>query len=214
MTEQSKPTKTCEYCGSVGPAFTFMDGETICKSCFSRYPVDGRKCRHRIHELEAELAVLRQQQGEPVTWWKHVPCMEFLPEHEHDAVKLAVEAIVSKLYKKYLEGYSGFEGASESWLNDLLHSHLEKGDPIDVANFCIFLFANGQRTREAAPRVPEGWKLVPVEPTEEMAKAYWAFNDRTDVVMADAWNAMLAAAPEPQPQADESDNIKDILSKT
>lgn len=162
----------------------------------------------RIRELESELAALRQQQGEPAAWWKHVPYMESLPEHEHDAVKLAVEAMVSKLYKKYLEGYSGFEGASESWLNDLLHSHLAKGDPIDVANFCIFLFANGQRTREAAPRVPEGWKLVPVEPTEEMKQAGWyaegpenAYKD----MLAAAPNACQCAGPDGQPlnQCDE-----------
>ena len=52
--------------------------------------------------------------------------------------------------------------------------------------------------REAAPRVPEGWQLVPKEPTEEMAREYWTFNDRFDVKMIDAWKAMLAAAPKPE----------------
>ena len=48
------------------------------------------------------------------------------------------------------------------------------------------------------PQIPEGWKLVPMEPTKEMAAVYWRFNDRTDVVMRDAWAAMLAAAPPPK----------------
>jgi hypothetical protein len=48
----------------------------------------------------------------------------------------------------------------------------------------------------AQPAVTEGWKLVPVEPTKEMAVAYWQFNDRQDVRMIDAWKAMLATAPE------------------
>jgi hypothetical protein len=48
----------------------------------------------------------------------------------------------------------------------------------------------------AQPAVPEGWKLIPVVPTKEMAIAYWQFNDRQDVRMIDAWNAMLEAAPE------------------
>jgi hypothetical protein len=51
-------------------------------------------------------------------------------------------------------------------------------------------------TPPAQPAVPEGWKLVPVEPTKEMAIAYWQFNDRQDVRMIDAWKAILEAAPE------------------
>ena len=52
--------------------------------------------------------------------------------------------------------------------------------------------------------IPPNWKLVPVEPTNKMAGEYWKYNDRTDVVMRDAWKALLAAAPQPpvveQPQ--------------
>ena len=48
----------------------------------------------------------------------------------------------------------------------------------------------------AQPAVPEGWKLVPIKPTKEMAIAYWQFNDRQDVRMIDAWKAILEAAPE------------------
>ena len=44
--------------------------------------------------------------------------------------------------------------------------------------------------------VPEGWKLVPVEPTEEMLASAW----RTDVLgIAGTYKAMLAAAPEAKP---------------
>ena len=50
--------------------------------------------------------------------------------------------------------------------------------------------------KQAQPAVPEGWKLVPLEPTKEMAVAYWQFNDRQDVRMIDAWKAILEAAPE------------------
>ena len=50
---------------------------------------------------------------------------------------------------------------------------------------------------DAGNMAPAGWKLVPVEPTNKMAGEYWKYNDRTDVVMRDAWDAMLAAAPKP-----------------
>ena len=52
--------------------------------------------------------------------------------------------------------------------------------------------------------VPEGWKLVPVEPTEAMCDAAWA-SEGTDYVgehhriwqFAPAYRAALAAAPKP-----------------
>lgn len=51
----------------------------------------------------------------------------------------------------------------------------------------------------AEPSVPEGWKLVPIEPTREMllaepARGYEMSVNRRDEV----WKAMLAAAPQPK----------------
>jgi hypothetical protein len=43
--------------------------------------------------------------------------------------------------------------------------------------------------------IPEGWKLVPVEPTEEMIAASDQFMDGLSR-LGDAYDAMLAAAPE------------------
>ncbi|KOA70482.1 hypothetical protein [Pantoea sp. CFSAN033090] len=43
--------------------------------------------------------------------------------------------------------------------------------------------------------IPEGWKLVPVEPTEEMIAAGDQFMDGLSR-LGDAYDAMLAAAPE------------------
>ncbi len=59
----------------------------------------------------------------------------------------------------------------------------------------------------AAPVGREGWKLVPVEPTDEMvwagkgalAMAEHAMKHKKEhrSPMTETWNAMLAAAPEP-----------------
>ncbi|QPS81639.1 MULTISPECIES: hypothetical protein [Delftia] len=46
----------------------------------------------------------------------------------------------------------------------------------------------------AAPTAPDGWKLVPVEPTREMLDAYVREGGRFHSARAD-WAAMLAAAP-------------------
>lgn len=51
------------------------------------------------------------------------------------------------------------------------------------------------RPAPAADVVPDGWKLVPVEPTEEMIAAGDKFMDGLSH-LGDAYDAMLAAAPE------------------
>lgn len=47
--------------------------------------------------------------------------------------------------------------------------------------------------------VPDGWKLVPVEPTEAMMDAglYQSSHDATWADVFSSWKDMLAAAPEP-----------------
>lgn len=105
------------------------------------------------------VAALRQQ-GEPVAY----PKRYYMPTEERAALDKMILAMTEKVYDKYIEGYGGFEHATEEWLNQLLYDHLPKGDPVDVANFCAFLYSNGQRitappTRdaaleEAAPEAP------------------------------------------------------------
>ncbi len=55
---------------------------------------------------------------------------------------------------------------------------------------------------QPAPSIPEGWKLVPIEPTPEMIDAaeYVDWGD-ADVrgSCINAWDRMLAAAPEAKP---------------
>ena len=46
-------------------------------------------------------------------------------------------------------------------------------------------------------QIPEGYALVPIEPTPEMLKSGWAEND---VPLSVRWKAMLEAAPEPKEQ--------------
>ncbi|MGX9958545.1 hypothetical protein ACW0US_07165 [Xanthomonas euvesicatoria] len=52
----------------------------------------------------------------------------------------------------------------------------------------------------AAPQVPEGWALVPVEPTPEMlaSAARHDYYSELDPTWRSLWSAMLAAKPEPQ----------------
>lgn len=55
---------------------------------------------------------------------------------------------------------------------------------------------------QSAPVVPEGWRLVPVDPTPEMLKSCRGYGISDPRVMEMAWGRMLAAAPA-QPAAQE-----------
>lgn len=48
----------------------------------------------------------------------------------------------------------------------------------------------GRKKVQAAPGVPEGWRLVPVEPTPKMLVAYMEADGAIK-----RWKAMIAAAP-------------------
>lgn len=73
--------------------------------------------------------------------------------------------------------------ATVNMRHDLVVSEMKDGDELFT------------RPAPAADRVPEGWKLVPVEPTEEMIAAGDQFMDGLSR-LGDAYDAMLAAAPE------------------
>ena len=62
--------------------------------------------------------------------------------------KLA-QAMKNKLAKKREQGYKGWETCKHGDLVQLLINHVDKGDPIDVANFCAFLFARGEPLTES-----------------------------------------------------------------
>jgi hypothetical protein len=51
----------------------------------------------------------------------------------------------SKLEAARAKGREGWETASGSYLSTLLRAHVDKGDPLDVANFCMFLHQRGDR---------------------------------------------------------------------
>lgn len=68
---------------------------------------------------------------------------------DNEAVDKLAEAMKNKLAKKREQGYHGWETCKHGDLVQLLINHVDKGDPIDVANFCAFLFARGEPLTES-----------------------------------------------------------------
>jgi len=52
----SAPNKTCQYCKTIGQAYTFLSGETICQACLKSFPPYPMEMRQEIHRLRSTLA--------------------------------------------------------------------------------------------------------------------------------------------------------------
>ena len=82
--------------------------------------------------------------------------------------------------------------ACHEHINDYYTQCLENGDEIEKCSV-IALYTHPQ------PDSPEGYKLVPAEPTKEMNEAFWERYDCKHFALTGAYKAMLAAAPEVKP---------------
>ncbi|HVR53101.1 MAG TPA: dATP/dGTP pyrophosphohydrolase domain-containing protein [Pseudorhodoferax sp.] len=62
---------------------------------------------------------------------------------DDDAVDHFAVAMKEKLAQARAKGRSGWHGCNPADLSRMLREHVEKGDPRDVANFCMFLWSLG-----------------------------------------------------------------------
>ncbi len=91
----------------------------------------------------------RLQATFPDIEFEHPPTQEDI---DNEAVDKLAQAMKNKLAKKREQGYHGWETCKHGDLVQLLINHVDKGDPIDVANFCAFLFARGEQLTQGGTR--------------------------------------------------------------
>lgn len=72
-----------------------------------------------------------------------------------------------------------------------------RGFPDNSSGRNIELFTSPAPAVSLAELVPDGWKLVPVEPTTEMLEEIWLDERFKEVAMKRRYQALLAAAPTP-----------------
>jgi hypothetical protein len=75
------------------------------------------------------------------------PAPEMKPHPDDIAVDQFFDAMKAKLARKRGHGYGGWDDKAEcsnEHLSRLLRKHVEKGDPIDVANFCMMIQQRGE----------------------------------------------------------------------
>lgn len=75
--------------------------------------------------------------------------------HPDDAaVDALAAAMKEKLARQRAKGYGGWDtDCTQQRLSELLRGHVDKGDPVDVANFCAFLLARGEGIAAAPPSI-------------------------------------------------------------
>ena len=81
--------------------------------------------------------------------FEHPPTQEDI---DNEAVDKLAQAMKNKLAEKREQGYHGWETCKHGDWVQLLINHVDKGDPIDVANFCAFLFARGEQLTQGGTR--------------------------------------------------------------
>ncbi|WP_265670386.1 hypothetical protein [Klebsiella grimontii] len=137
-----------------------------------------------------------------------------------DLVLRFASALADKLYKAEQKYGRSTDWMKDDWYDDCLQSlweHIEKGDPRDVAAYCAFMWYHGWVTTDYdrnvqnacraamlqsgnSPVIPDGYVMVPKEPTKEMIDAGWLhFMGTKNPSSKGTYKAMLAAAEQEVP---------------
>lgn len=92
-------------------------------------------------------------------------------KHPDDiAVDQFADAMKAKLADARAKGRSGWQDCDPVELSYMLREHVEKGDPRDVANFCMFLWSLGKPIGDARPVV--NLQLTPLDGIQIWIDAY------------------------------------------
>lgn len=91
---------------------------------------------------------------------------ESISEHKDDAAVDGLSVTMkAKLSQQRAKGYGGWDApeCTQQHLSDMLRAHVDKGDPVDVSNFCAFLAARGEGiaalpTPKAEPAIQNPWQ--------------------------------------------------------
>jgi len=120
------------------------------------------------------------------------------PRHPDDeAVDRFAAAMKSKLSVKREDGRGGWDDktqCSQQFLSDLLIGHVDKGDPVDVANFAMMLHQRGEAIA-TAPRAVSVQEAAKVLPSAVKALASYSQGDMDGVMVLVSRQAIEECLP-------------------
>ncbi|EPE6974298.1 hypothetical protein R9Y17_001489 [Citrobacter freundii] len=104
----------------------------------------------------------------------------------------APEKIAMQNFRAAMEGIGHIRRTLDETFGGLRGTHCEPDVLVECKAICDAIY---EAYRKTAPVTPDGWQLVPKEPTEAMNKAGWAAINEHDAINP-TYRAMLAAAPQ------------------
>ena len=135
--------------------------------------------------------------------------------------------MLRKLEASAAKGRNGWQQCSQESLSRMLREQVNKCDPVDVANFCMFLDALGYGIAPAAQHQDEPVACMPVDRCYDVrAKMIIAFNEAKkaggdlDDALDAAYKSALRYSPNPMtseqpvPVAVDTERLDFILSKS
>ena len=63
------------------------------------------------------------------------------------AINAFARAMSNKMRWSREKGRKGWQTRSNEWLREILRAHVQKGDPVDVANYCMTIHQNVEAGR-------------------------------------------------------------------
>lgn len=178
MTEgQNVKLSPCPFCGAADPFVERADFSScyvVCNNC-------GAKGPSSCDETDADAAASECDDVEPGELparrlWENrhalafaTPTNESAREVEHpddaavDRFAVAMKAKMARAREKGRGGWDNPARCSVDFLRQLFREHVEKGDPVDVANFCMMLHHYGAQI-SGAPKV-DGVAIPANEPS-------------------------------------------------
>lgn len=86
-----------------------------------------------------------------------------------DRFALKMKEKLGRARSKGRSGWDDPEQCTTAYLSELLHSHVTKGDPVDVANFCMMLHQRGSGIDNGAQQEPVAWRKTSTGQLESAA---------------------------------------------
>lgn len=127
----------------------------------------------------------------------NAPAIDLIADilHKH------VDAILSEVrirFKQIKEGQSSEAAEPVAWISD--SPTKGNGRRLFWTKADAWRWSSNVKPLYATPEIPEGYKFVPIEPTDEMIEAADRTFISTGHVATGKYKAMLEAAPEPKEQ--------------
>lgn len=119
------------------------------------------------------------------------------------------EQLAIENFRSAMEGIGHIRRTLEETFGGLHGTHVEPDVLMDCKTICDAIYAAYSGN---SPVIPDGYVMVPREPTEEMNKAGWAAMNEHDAINP-TYRAMIAAAPHETPALNSVQSVATVPGK-